>query len=176
MIDKQIQEQLFDEYGTPAHVRRHCNAVAEAAVRIGKALNGAGCDLDLELIEGAARVHDIARTANKHAYAGADFLIEKGYPCEAELVRHHMSHPFSSHEQIDEQDVLCLADRVIREDEYVGIEKRVEYLLSKPGVTEEGAARITSAMASTQEFIRQLEGKTGITFDELLGPSDNYDD
>lgn len=168
MIDRVTQLQLFDEYGTPEHVRKHCDAVTEVAVGIGRALNAAGRDLDLELIEGSARVHDVARTAEKHADVGAEFLIERGYPREAELVRHHMNHPFGSLDDIDEQDVLCLADRVVREDQYVGIEKRVEYLLAKPGMTAEGAAMMKSIMGATLEYIHGVEGIIGVTFDELF--------
>ena len=134
MIDKETRKRLFDEFGTPEHVRRHCDAVGDVAVRIGSALNQAGYKLDIGLIESAARVHDIARTEKNHAFAGAEFLIDRGYPYEAILVRGHMNHPFGSVKEIREQDVLCLADRVVREDEYVGIEKRVEYLMAKPGM------------------------------------------
>ena len=169
MIDKAIQEKMFDEYRTPEHVRKHCDAVTEVAVTIGRALNAAGRNLDLELIEGAARVHDVARTADRHADVGAEFLIERGYPQEAELVRYHMNHPFGSLDNIDEQDVLCLADRVVREDQYVGIEKRVEYLLAKPGMTEEGAALMKSVMSATMQYIHGVEDIIGVTLDELLG-------
>ena len=170
MIDKEIQKQLFDEYGTPEHVRRHCDAVADVAVKIGKALSSGGYDLDLELIEGAARVHDVARTEPKHDEVGAEYLIARGYPAEAELVRGHMKHPFSDPGKVDEQDVICLADRVVREDEYVGIEKRIEYLLAKPGITPEGSAMIRAAMAATQIYISEIEKMIGSTLDELLGP------
>lgn len=168
MITREIQKQLFDEYRTPDHVRRHCDAVTDAAVKIGRALNRAGSDLDIDLIEGAARVHDVARTAHKHADVGADFLIEQGYLREAELVRKHMVHPFGSPDEINEQDVLCLADRVVREDEYVGIEKRVEYLMSKPGMTDEGRERMMSVMDATRKYIAGVEKIMGISLDELL--------
>ena len=168
MIDKDTQKRLFDEFGTPEHVRRHCDAVADVAVRIGRALNDTGYGLDLELIESAARVHDIARTEKNHAFVGADFLTEKGYPYEAILVRSHMNHPFGSVEYIREQDVLCLADRVVREDEYVGIEKRVEYLLAKPGMTAEGKSVMKAVMGATRQYIHDIERIIGITLDALM--------
>ena len=168
MIDKETQKLLFDEFGTPEHVRRHCVAVAAVAVRIGSALNDAGCKLDLELIEGAARVHDIARTEKNHAFVGAEFLIKRGYPYEAILVRSHMNHPFGNVKDIREQDVLCLADRVVREDEYVGIEKRVEYLMAKPAMTAEGKAIMQAVMEATKQYIRDIEDIIGVSLDELI--------
>ena len=168
MITKEIQQEMFDEYDTPPHVRRHCNAVTEAALKIGRALNAAGYGLDLELIEGAARVHDVCRTAEHHDEVGAEFLIAHGYPVEAELVRGHMTHPFGTVEGIDELDVLCLADRVVKEDRYVGIEERMKYLLAKPKVTPEWAERIRKAMEMTQVYIHEIEAVIGTTFDDLL--------
>lgn len=168
MIDKETQKRLFDEFGTPEHVRRHCDAVADVAARIGGALNHAGYNLDLELIEGAARVHDIARTEKDHASAGAEFLIDKGYPHEAVLVRAHMNHPFGSVREMREQDVLCLADRVVREDEYVGIEKRVEYLMAKPDMTAEGKKIMQSVMGETMKYIRDIEDIIGVSLEELM--------
>ena len=168
MITKEIQEQMFDEYKTPEHVRRHCNAVTETALRIGRALNAAGYHLNLELVEGAARVHDVCRTAERHDVVGAEFLIAHGYPAEAELVRGHMTHFFAPVPEIDELDVLCLADRVVKEDQYVGIEARMEYLLAKPNVTPEWADRIRQAMQMTQVYIGEIEAVIGTSFDELL--------
>ena len=169
MIDQETQIKMFDEYGTPPHVRRHCDAVTLAALRIGRALNAAGFGLDLELIEGAARIHDVARTAERHADAGAVFLIERGYPAEAELVRGHMSHFFGKPEEADELDVLCLADRVVKEDRYVGIDERMAYLLAKPGVTPDLAEKIVRAMEFTKGYIAEIEKIIGVSFDDLLG-------
>lgn len=169
MIDKKLQEKFFDEYGTPMHVRRHCSAVAECAVKIGKALNEVGYKLDLELIEGAANVHDVARTAADHEKVGAEFLVERGYEREARLVRGHMRHAFNPVDQIDELDVLCMADRVVKEDEYVGIDERMAYLMQKPGMTPERIQRIKMIAEETREYFEELEKLIGKTFDELLG-------
>ena len=59
--DRQECLRLLKEYGTPEHVIRHCMAVADTAVRIGRALNEHGYHLDLELIQAAALIYDIAR-------------------------------------------------------------------------------------------------------------------
>ena len=50
--DRQECLRLLKEYGTPEHVIRHCMAVADTAVRIGRALNEHGYHLDLELNTG----------------------------------------------------------------------------------------------------------------------------
>lgn len=169
MIDKELQEKFFDEYGTPPHVRRHCNAVADCAVKIGEALNAAGYNLDIELIEGASRVHDVARTADDHEKVGAEFLIERGFEREAVLVRGHMRHQFNPVGEIDELDVLCMSDRVVKENEYVGIEERMAYLMGKPGMTPARIDRIKTIAKETREYFDEVEAIIGMTFDELLG-------
>ena len=181
MITKEIQTRLFDEYGTPERVRRHCDAVTACAVRLGQALNAARTlrpeeafnavrpSLDMELIEGAARVHDVARTAERHDDAGVDFLCMHGFEKEAALVREHTRHPFHPLPEIDELDVLCMADRIVREDAYVGIEKRVEYLLGKPSMTEKGRELLRGLMEDTKKYFGEIEDIIGMSLDELLG-------
>ncbi|QHI73758.1 hypothetical protein [Aminipila terrae] len=44
--------ELLKKYDTPPHVIRHCEAVADAAVRLAAALNEKGSHLDIELIRG----------------------------------------------------------------------------------------------------------------------------
>lgn len=168
MIDEKTQLELFDEYGTPEHVRRHCNAVMNTALKLGKALNEAGYNLDLSLIEGAARVHDVARVTPKHANAGAEFLRSKGFTVEAELVKEHMNHKFNPVDKINELDVICMADRVVKEDEYVGLEERMAYLLAKPSIADDKKVLIKRIADATSAYFKEIEGIIGITFDELL--------
>lgn len=169
MISREEQLKLFDKYGTPEHVRRHCDAVASAAFRIAEALNAAGYELDAELVKSAARVHDLLRVMDDHAERGAVALEKEGYAAEAQLVRYHMNHhPFNEPDEFNELDALCLADRVVKEDEYVGIEARIEYLVSKPGVTADRAERIRSVMAYTKNYISEIEKRAGKTLDEIV--------
>ena len=169
MIDEKEQTRLFDIYGTPDKVRRHCNAVTACALRLGQAFNAAGYALDLPLIEGAARVHDVARTAEHHDEVGADFLITQGYPEEAALVREHTRHPFHKLPEVDELDILCMADRVVREDEYVGIDRRVDYLLGKMTMTDDRRELLRALLGETKAYFAAIEEMIGVTFDELLG-------
>ncbi len=169
MIDRRTQEELFNEYGTPERVRRHCNAVAEAAVKLGNALNAAGYNLDLELIESAARIHDVARATPHHADAGYEFLMAKGYAAEAAIVKEHMTHEFNPVESINELDVVCMGDRTVKEDEYVGLKSRMEYLMQKPSIADDRKALIKSIAKKTGEYFEAVERVIGITFDELLG-------
>jgi uncharacterized protein len=169
LITEEIQKQFFDEFETPPHIQRHCNEVARVAGILGKVLNDNGYDIDVDTMVGAARVHDMVRLWPEHDNAAADILIERGYPKEAELVRLHMKYyPYSPVDELGEQDVLCLSDRVVREDEYVGIDRRFQYLIDKPGTTPELAKLIRESGEFTKGFIKEIEAVIGAGFDELL--------
>lgn len=124
--------ELLQSYGTPPHVIRHCKAVSETAIRIAKALNEKGMDLDMDLIEASTLLHDIARVEENHGVKGAAILEKKGYRQVAKLVKCHMFYATDPHkEKITEQDVLCLADRMVKEDQYVGLDIRMRSVLDK---------------------------------------------
>ena len=75
---KEECQKLLNEYGTPAHVQRHCRAVAETAYTIAEELNKNGYNLDLDLIMAAGMLHDIARVEDRHWDVGADYMKELG--------------------------------------------------------------------------------------------------
>ncbi|MBQ6622655.1 MAG: HD domain-containing protein [Mogibacterium sp.] len=168
-ITKEIQQEMFRDCGTPEHVQLHCNEVARVAKKIAEALNRNGYHLDVDRIYGAALVHDVLRVEREHDRVGAEYLIAHGYPEEAELVRHHMKYyPFSEIEDLKEIDILCLADRTVREHEFVGIDLRMDYLLQKPGFPAEKKPYIEEARQKGRAFIHAVEGKIGMPLEELM--------
>lgn len=175
MITKAEQQEMFREYQTPPHVQRHCNEVARVARVIAEALNRKGYSLNVDEIYGAAMVHDVVRTRKDHDIEGAKILIERCHPEEAELVRRHMRyHPFHSADQLEEIDILCLADRTVREDEYVGVDERIEYLLHKPNFSSPEAKNgIEQARLQTKELVRGIEEILGESFDDLCRKPEN---
>ena len=106
--------QYFREQNTPSHVIAHCEAVSDVAVKVGEQMVKAGHSLDLELIRMAGLIHDVCRVEQDHEKAGAEFLLEKGYPEEAEIVRAHMRYHFRPIAEFCEADAVCLADRVVK--------------------------------------------------------------
>lgn len=174
VIGKTQQQELFEEFSTPEHVRQHCNEVARVATLIGEKLNEHGYHLDIDEIRGAALVHDLVRVQPHHDIRGAEILEKKGYPDEAGLVRRHMKYyPFNDADHVDEQDVLCLADRVVKENHYVGLDERMDYLIHKSGITPDKVEKILKSKEHTGRFIKSLEKIMGITLDQLC--SENND-
>lgn len=174
--DRQECLRLLEEYGTPEHVRRHCMAVADTAVKIGKALNRHGHHLNLELIQAAGLIHDIARVEDEHWEKGYELAHSLGYEQEAAIIKVHMRYsPFSAVENVTETDLVCLGDRLVKEDEYVGLDKRMEYIIEKARKQghPEAEKRILEKKEEARFLISGIEKTIGMTINELMKGSQN---
>lgn len=54
-------EQLWEDYHTPAHIRRHCALVGAVARVLAEELVAAGQELNVQLCEAAGMLHDLVR-------------------------------------------------------------------------------------------------------------------
>lgn len=163
--------RLLNEYGTPEHVKRHCMAVADTAYSIAAELNKKGYNLDLKLISAAGMLHDIARIEDRHWEVAADYLEQLGFSSESRIIRVHMTYsPFSQIEYVDETDMVCLGDRLVKEGEYVGIDERIQYIIDKAvrNGNEGKIPFILEKKKDTQRLIDQIEAIIGMTIDELM--------
>ena len=161
--------KLLEEYKTPEHVVRHCKAVSEAAIKLAIALNKCGYELDIDLIRGAALIHDIARVEEEHWNVGADIADKLGYHDEADIIRVHMMYTMNYNvDDLKEVDLVCFGDRVVKEDRYVGLEERMQYVMEKakhiPGAVE----RIKKKTKETAVLFKSIEDKLGMTIDEVM--------
>lgn len=160
---------LLKKYNTPAHVIRHCVKVTDTALKIGKALNKIGCHLNLDLIQGAGLIHDIARVHDKHWDIGAEIASGLGYQQEADIIKVHMFYicdPMK--EPIKEIDIICLSDRMVKEDRYVGLEARMQYVLDKFKDDQEARERIRERMLDNKAMINKIERLIGTSIDSLM--------
>lgn len=82
--------EIWEHYHTPEEVRSHCRAVCEEALAVGQSLTKKGIAVDLELIRGAALLHDVVRQKQDHPLEGAKVMLREGYPKLAQIIiRHH---------------------------------------------------------------------------------------
>ncbi len=162
--------RLYEEFHTPEHVKKHCAAVAGCAVRIAEALNEHGKKLDIELIRGAGLAHDVARTMNRHWDVMADKLAELGYNDESAIVRTHMNPgEYNSIENITEADLVCLGDRLVIEDKYVGIDRRFDYIIEKAEKYGKlNRDEIMQNKTKMQHLLDQIEEVIGCGIDDLF--------
>ena len=164
-------QELYREYSTPPHVIRHCKGVTMIALMIARELNRYGHSLDLEMIKGAGLTHDMARVQERHWDVAADKLLELGYPEEAALVRLHMTGVgYSPVEHVNEQDMIWLGDRLVKEDTYVGIDERFDYIIDKAVKmgAEDHVKDILVSKADMQRLLDQIEEVIGQSVDSLF--------
>lgn len=168
-ISREECENLYLIHHTPKHVIGHCNAVAHVAVEIAKKLNEHGFNMDLALIEGAGLAHDVARVEEEHWNVGARILRELGYEDEAAIVEVHMSRHIYTFDTLNEMDMVCIGDRLVIEDHYVGIDKRFEYIIDKAKINY--PHRIWKIEENREKFRRllnEIEKTIGQTIDSLF--------
>ena len=166
--------RLYEEYETPAHVIGHCRAVSHVAYTIGVKLNENGMNLDLDLIKGAGLVHDVVRVMENHDYEGAEILKNLGYYDEAAIVKEHMRFRYSGCDEITESTLVCLGDRLVKEDHYVGLDERMEYIIHKAGDIPDATKRILAGKEKTRMFMDSIEKRIGQTIDSLFDRERHY--
>ena len=171
ITDEEIN-RLYEEFETPEHVIRHCRAVACVAMVIADALNQHGHNLNVDLIRGAGLTHDIARARARHWDVMADKLADMGYPEESVLVRNHMSGAgYHDIKDVSEMDMIWLGDRLVKEDLYVGIDERFEYIVEKArkmGVKDSQIDEIYESKAEMKHLMDQIEEEIGQSIDNLF--------
>lgn len=169
LLTKSMCLEYLRDYGTPDHVVAHCTAVADVATKIGDALNKNGFSLDSRLIEVAGLLHDMARTDDKHWEVSAEFLKDRGFEQEAEIIRVHMHHHFPDNPCLTtETDMVCLADRLVMEDRFVGLHIRMDYIMKKAGGQPEIIQRIQDNKVLVGEYISKLEMILGNTIEAIV--------
>ena len=114
---------VLKEYGTPANVIKHCEAVEGLSTFICDKLEKNGICLNKEFTKKCALLHDIARNKSHHAKEGAKILLKKGFGAAAAVVYDHMELPYEE-ERISEKSVVFLADKLIKETKRVSLEER----------------------------------------------------
>lgn len=167
-ISENEVHKLYEEYQTPAHVIAHCREVTRVACGIAEQLNRHGYHLDVELIRGAGLAHDMARTSDEHWKVGAEILRGLGYEDEAEIVQHHMFYQFNPVEALNETDMVCLGDRLVKEHDYVGVDERFDYIIEKAPKRHGVKAHLIECREEMRHLLNQIEDIIGVTMDALF--------
>ena len=147
---------MLDIAGTPNNVRRHCRKVAEIAVRICNALADSGFKIDVDIIRSAALLHDIARTTTNHDAAGSKILQESGFPRIADIVACHTDITKVTGATFEDK-IVFLADKFVKDENLVTLEKRYAIASEKYGSKPEVAANILRGLESARSVKHQLE-------------------
>ena len=128
----QIQD-LLDEYKVPDNIRRHMQLVSKIAVFLTRMLKEAGEEVNEELLEAAALVHDLDKMLTKdspdkeHGMLTKSILEEKGFPEVGRLAElHRFSHLIVDDIEGWEGKILNYADKRVKHDELVSLKERFD--------------------------------------------------
>ena len=100
-------EAMLEVASAPEPVRRHCRAVAALATHLARQLKEAGERLDVDLVQAAALVHDIAKGRPDHAEAGAALVREFGFPAVADVAARHQTIEFDGNNRRKRRGLPC---------------------------------------------------------------------
>jgi uncharacterized protein len=149
--------KLLEENNCPPQVINHCLAVTKFALEIAYRLQVRGIQINLELVEAGAMLHDIGRSKThkvEHGVVGAQIAQTIGLPESViKIIKRHVGAGITDKEaawlgwpkdnympQTVEEKVVCYADKRIDREEVVPIETEIQKL--QKGGYGEAAERV----------------------------------
>lgn len=171
---EECEALMTDVMKVPEPIRNHCRAVARVAAYLTDALNRTAlnksdCIIDPTLVQAAALVHDVARTAPNHAQQGATLLRNMGFPDVADAVAAHTDLVLEKDASIGPREILFLSDKLVSGTRLVpSLAKRFQSSMDRFG-SDPAARKAIQRRRQTAERIRDaIEAITGQTLSDML--------
>ena len=159
--EQECMALMTEKFGLPEPILRHCQAVARLSLHLAEALNRAGGQLNLELIQAAGLLHDLAKGKSEHATVGANILKDMGYPEVAEVVESHMDITICDADPVSANEVVYLADKLLLGTKLVPIETRFAEKMRKYAHDLEIRAAIELRQANAFKIRQRIEKAVG---------------
>ena len=153
---------LMKRYNGMGNIIQHCIKVAEIALSISTALNRRGENLNLNVVEAAALLHDITKTRSfktgeNHADTGSRLLESMGYKEVGDIVRQHVRlDTYSVSDSITEVEIVNYADKRVLHDQVVGLKERKAYIFEKYGKSPENKNRLIGLWKETEKLENRI--------------------
>lgn len=152
-------------YADSERIVRHCETVAKVAASIAKLAVQRGWPVDTHLIESAALLHDMTKNrGNNHAKTGGVLLARLGYSKVGRVVAVHTDLPHDAIVNPDERAVVYLADKLVKNDSCVGVNRHFAGTFEKYVHDPVATAAIQQRLDNALSIIKKL----GITDDDCL--------
>ncbi len=142
--------------------------MAEVSVALAAALNERGLRLCIPLARAGGLLHDIARAQERHADAGADLLERLGYPRVAAVVRRHMDLGGPPGDTVDEARVVFLADKLVKGDRVVGLDRRFAVRFARWADDPDMLAATHRRKAQAEDVLEAVERLLGRPVTDVL--------
>jgi molybdenum cofactor cytidylyltransferase len=167
---------LTKKFSVGEGVQAHSRKVAQVALTLVRALNGAGCNLNEKLVEAASLLHDLAKGRRNHAEVAQQILIQMGYPAVASAAGAHMDINVSEEESIGESDIVFLADKLVQGDRLVGLKERHQKKLDDHSYDSRAREAVAARLAKSLKLRERCEARLGASIDSVLAgrPEENY--
>ncbi|MDP3480109.1 MAG: NTP transferase domain-containing protein, partial [Desulfoprunum sp.] len=150
--------QLLSEQGLA-----HGHMVGRTAAALAQALNDQGYGLDMDLLYGAALLHDVAKGQSRHEIKGAELLAALGLAEIAAIVAAHTDLEPRLTSSLTEKELVCLADKFISGSRRIQIEERyaekLEIFAGNAAICREIRGRRERALA-LKDFVEQKLGRS----------------
>jgi len=159
---------MRDVRRVPAPIDSHCRRVAQVAGRLAEAVNARGGAVNAPLIRAAARIHDCARLENNHAHAGALLLEAMGYPAMAAIIARHMDIPVAPGAELDEAQIVYLADKLVSGDTVTDLSRRFAAKLEAMAWNPNAIAAIKRRRRAALAIQVKVERITGQSVAEIV--------
>ncbi len=155
---------ILNHYNVPDHIVKHCIKVARISMDILNNLKGSGYELDDAALEAAALLHDVVRREKNHAQTGAMILKEIGYGYVGHIISTHTDIEVDEHEKITENEILYLADKLSKEDQFMLLEERLQQCLTVYSDDLEALRKIKKRYDAAEKIMKKIKKIPGKGF------------
>ena len=163
------------------HIVTHSIQVCRVGVCLVDHLQLQGIQMDGQLVQAAALLHDITKTRSfeteeNHALTGGQVLTDYGYAEVGNLVRQHvrLDH-YSENQDLTEAVIINYADKRVLHDRIVSLNERMRYIEKRYGTRPEHKVRIRLLWQKTEALEKQIFQHLTFSPDDLdrhLSPVD----
>lgn len=164
---------LFDRYQLSSQKRIHVEEVTKLALYFTQKLQERGISVNESLVEAAALLHDIDKSAPKkegerHPDAAVRILKEIGFAEVAEVVKRHSLHNILDPELAPrtwEEKIVYLADKMTKY-EVIGVDHRFK-LWYKENLPKEAVVQLDHALPKVKALEQEIYKAAGITYADI---------
>ncbi len=177
--------RLMAEMKMMDHIAHHSFQVCRVALFLTDSLGAKQIFLNRDLVEAAARLHDITKTRSittgeRHAETAAKLMADIGYPEVGDIIRQHVRvDHYSAFTPISEAEIVNYADKRVLHTDVVGLEQRMNYILERYGKTPQNRDYIMVNWKQTQELEEKIFGMLDISVGQLaekLAPDNSFEE
>lgn len=155
---------ILEYYSVPDNIIRHCKEVAKVSLDIFSILKDTGCRIDKTALKAAALLHDIARKEQNHAQIGGQIIKDIGYEQVGSIIATHIDIEVDDNGKINENEILYLADKLVKEDRIVSLEERFKLSETKSSNDPQALLKMKNRFEAAAAIIKKIERATGKGF------------